>query len=72
MAMIGPGINAEGEVKAKRKLYQKQSASTVSLMANEKFYAKDHSVAPPINFTRIPSQKPANVNSKQLIVRLNK
>ena len=72
MAMIGPGINAEGEIKTKAKLYQKQIASTVSMMANEKFYATDHSVAPPINFTRIPFQKPANVNSKELIVRLNK
>jgi len=72
MAMIGPGINAEGELKTKGKLFQKQIASTVSLMANEKFYAKDHSVAPPINFTRISSQKQAAVNSKQLVVKLSK
>jgi len=72
MAMIGPGINAEGELKTKGKLYQKQIASTVSLLANEKFYANDHSVAPPINFTSTTSQKSTDVNSKQLMVRLNK
>jgi hypothetical protein len=39
MAMIGPGINAEGELKTKGKLYQKQIASTVSLLANENFFS---------------------------------
>jgi hypothetical protein len=72
MAMIGPGINAEGELKTKAKLYQKQIASTVSLLANEKFFAKDHSVAPPISLLKTPAVLPAVVVSKQLTVTINK
>jgi hypothetical protein len=72
MAMIGRGINAEGELKTKGKLYQKQIASTVSLLANEKFFAKDHSVAPPISLLKTPPVLPAVVVSKQLTVTINK
>lgn len=48
MAMIGAGIASEGEIKTKERLYQKQIASTVSLLLNEKFEAPDHTVAEPL------------------------
>lgn len=48
MAMIGAGIAADGERKTKERLYQKQIASTVSALLNEKFRADDHRVAAPM------------------------
>lgn len=48
MAMIGAGIAAEGEIKTKERLYQKQIASTVSVLLNEKFEVPDHTVAEPL------------------------
>ncbi|MBI2282624.1 MAG: alkaline phosphatase family protein [Bacteroidetes bacterium] len=48
MAMIGAGIASEGEIKTEERLYQKQIASTVSLLLNEKFEAPDHTVAEPL------------------------
>lgn len=49
MAMIGYGINKEGELKNKNIVYLKQIASTISYLADEKFEADDHTVANPIN-----------------------
>ncbi len=49
MAMIGAGIAPEGERKDKERLYQKQIASTVSVLLNEPFRADGHSVAAPIS-----------------------
>jgi hypothetical protein len=49
MAMIGYGINKEGELKNKDMVYLKQIASTISYLADEKFEADDHTVANPIN-----------------------
>lgn len=51
MAMLGAGIASEGEIKTKERLYQKQIASTVSLLLNEKFEAPDHTVAEPLKIT---------------------
>lgn len=48
MAMIGAGIASEGEIKTKERLYQKQIASTVSLLLHEKFEVPDHTVAGPL------------------------
>lgn len=48
MAMIGAGIAADGEKKTKERLYQKQIASTVSALLNEKFRTDDHRVAAPM------------------------
>lgn len=47
MAMIGPGIEAGGEMKNRDQLYQKQIASTVSYLLGENFIT-DHPVAAPI------------------------
>ncbi len=52
MAMIGQGIAPDGERKAKEKLYQKQIASTVSVLLGENFHADDHPVALPVDLTR--------------------
>lgn len=51
-ALIGPGIAPDGERKEKEKMYAKQIASTVSLLADEHFKADDHSVAKPLQVTR--------------------
>lgn len=48
VAMMGAGIVPDGEVKTRERLYQKQIASTVSVLLNERFRADDHSVAAPI------------------------
>lgn len=48
MAMIGQGIAPDGERKEKEKLYQKQIASTVSVLLGENFHADDHPVANPL------------------------
>lgn len=53
MAMIGAGIAADGEKKIKERLYQKQIASTVSVLLNEKFRADDHAVAAPIQVSPV-------------------
>ena len=55
MAMIGPGIQPDGERKDKNRLFQKQIASTVSVLLNEKFWADDHVVAAPISSVVSPS-----------------
>jgi len=47
LAMIGPGITPEGEMKTTQQFYQKQIAATVAMLLGEKFTA-DHSVAKPI------------------------
>ncbi len=51
IAMIGAGIPADGEIKIKSRLYQKQIAATVSELASEKFRSSEHSIANPINLT---------------------
>jgi hypothetical protein len=48
MAMIGKDIAPDGERKEKEKLYQKQIASTVSVLLGENFRANDHPVANPV------------------------
>lgn len=48
MAMIGQGIAPDGERKEKEKVYQKQIASTVSVLLGENFHADDHPVANPV------------------------
>jgi len=48
MAMLGPGISPEGERKEKETVYQKQIASTISVLLGENFKASDHPVASPI------------------------
>jgi hypothetical protein len=48
MAMIGNNIMNNGEMKNKDIAYLKQIASTISLLADEKFEADDHAVAPPL------------------------
>ncbi len=47
MAMIGPGIEAKGELKEKDQTYQKQIAATVSVLLGEHFTA-NHPVGQPI------------------------
>lgn len=47
MAMIGPGIEARGELKEKDQTYQKQIAATVSVLLGEHFTA-NHPVGQPI------------------------
>ncbi len=54
-AMIGAGIAADGERKTKERLYQKQIASTVSALLNEKFRADDHRVAAPMQVSPLPA-----------------
>lgn len=49
IAMIGAGVAADGERKDKERIYQKQVASTVSILLHEKFRAEDHPVAAPIS-----------------------
>jgi len=51
-AMLGPGILPEGEMKGKETVYQKQIASTISLLLGENFKAGDHPVAAPIDMLR--------------------
>ena len=46
--MIGQGIAPDGERKEKERLYQKQIASTVSVLLGENFHADDHPVANPV------------------------
>jgi hypothetical protein len=53
MAMIGAGIAADGERKTKERLYQKQIASTISTLLNEKFRANDHRVASPMQVSPV-------------------
>ena len=48
MAMIGNNIINNGEMKNKDIAYLKQIASTISLLADEKFEAEDHTVAGPL------------------------
>jgi Metalloenzyme superfamily len=57
IAMIGAGIPADGEIKIKSRLYQKQIAATVSELASEKFRSSEHSIANPINLTAITEAK---------------
>jgi hypothetical protein len=47
MAMLGPGIAPEGEIKRKEQLYQKQIAATVASLLGGKFTG-NHGVAAPI------------------------
>ncbi|HQS55785.1 MAG TPA: alkaline phosphatase family protein [Sediminibacterium sp.] len=56
MAMIGPGILAEGEIKYKEVIYQKQIAASVSQLLGEKFQALDHSVAEAFNLPSPPTK----------------
>ncbi len=56
MAMIGPGIAADGELKGKEKIYQKQVASTVAYLVEENFQSNDHTIAAPLQL-----MKPADV-----------
>ena len=46
--MIGNNIINNGEMKNKDIAYLKQIASTISLLADEKFEADDHTVAGPL------------------------
>ncbi len=46
MAMMGPDILPEGEMKAPQQIWQKQIAATIAVLAGEHFVAKEHSVAP--------------------------
>ncbi len=59
MAMIGQGIAPDGERKEKERLYQKQIASTVSVLLGENFHADDHPVAIPVELTHkvLPAEK---------------
>jgi hypothetical protein len=50
MALLGYGINKEGELKNKDIVYLKQIASTISYLADEHFEAIDHPVASPLSF----------------------
>lgn len=57
IAMIGAGIPADGEIKTKSRLYQKQIAATVSELTSEKFHSSEHVIANPINLTAITEAK---------------
>ncbi len=52
MAMIGPGIAPDGELKGRDKIFQKQIASTVSYLVDENFRSDDHTVAPPMSLSK--------------------
>ncbi len=56
IAMIGPGIMAEGERNVHEVLYQKQIAASVSKLLGEKFQAPDHSVAAAFELPEPPSK----------------
>jgi Metalloenzyme superfamily len=56
MAMMGPGIMAEGELKHKEVIYQKQIAASVSQLLGEKYQALDHSVAVAFNLPSTPTK----------------
>ncbi|MCX7119995.1 MAG: hypothetical protein NTZ86_09080 [Legionellales bacterium] len=74
MAMIGPGIAAEGERKTKGELYLKQIASTIALLADEDFHAGDHPVAAPIPLTKEATATPITpipINVKPTTININ-
>lgn len=74
MAMIGPGIAAEGERKTKGELYLKQIASTIALLADEDFHAGDHPVAAPIPLTKEATATPITpipTNVKPTTININ-
>jgi len=74
MAMIGPGIAAEGERKTKGELYLKQIASTIALLADEDFRAGDHPVAAPIPLTKEATATPTTpipTNIKPTTININ-
>ena len=52
MAMLGPDISGEGEIKEKEQLYQKQIAATVSFLLERNFKG-NHPVSPPIQLSAI-------------------
>lgn len=54
MALMGPSIMADGELKFKEVIYQKQIAASVSLLLGEAFHAQDHSVAEAFNLPGTP------------------
>lgn len=54
VAMIGKGVAADGEQKEKQRIYQKQLASTVSVLLGENYRADDHPVAVPLGFVNKP------------------
>lgn len=56
IAMIGPGIMAEGERNVHEVVYQKQIAASVSQLLGEKFQAPDHSVAAAFELPEPPSK----------------
>jgi len=71
MAMIGPGIAAEGERKTKGELYLKQIASTIALLADEDFRVGDHPVAAPIPLTKEATATPIPTNIKPTTININ-
>ena len=71
MAMIGPGIAAEGERKTKGDLYLKQIASTIAVIAEEEYHASDHPVAAPIPLTKETITTPIATNNKPITLNLN-
>ncbi len=71
MAMIGPGIAAEGERKTKGELYLKQIASTIGILADEDFHVGDHPVAAPIPLTKESTVTSIPTNIKPITINLN-
>lgn len=56
IAMIGPGIMAEGERIAHEVVYQKQIAASISQLLGEKFQASDHPVAAAFDLPETPTK----------------
>jgi hypothetical protein len=52
LAMLGPSISAEGEIKTAQQIWQKQIASTIAQLVGENFEA-DHKIADAINIPSI-------------------
>jgi len=51
LALMGPGIKPEGEIKTKQQLYQEQIAGTIAWLLGTNFTAADHPVAEPIELS---------------------
>ncbi|MES2003480.1 MAG: alkaline phosphatase family protein [Bacteroidota bacterium] len=69
MALLGPGIVPEGEIKGKQQLYQSQIAATVSKLLGEHF-TSNHSVNAPIPLK--PAEETTNRNNVFAIKADNK
>jgi hypothetical protein len=57
LAMVGPGISAEGEQQQKQQVYQKQVAATVAALLNTRFTAKHRIGQPLVVALEAPPQK---------------